>query len=68
MESAAQARDDERAMPPSNELTPELAARRDRLLAILRSLGSVAVAFSGGIDSTVVAQAAFRPWATGPSP
>src|SRR6266849_1025057 len=40
-------------------LTPELAARRDRLLDILRELGSVAVAFSGGIDSTVVAKAAY---------
>jgi uncharacterized protein len=36
----------------------ELAAKRDRLLAILRELPGVAVAFSGGIDSTVVAQAA----------
>src|SRR5438105_14587638 len=39
-------------------LPPELLARRDRLLEILRNFGSVAVAFSGGIDSTVVAQAA----------
>src|SRR6266508_1867536 len=39
-------------------LTPELIARRDRLLETLRGLGRVAVAFSGGIDSTVVAQAA----------
>src|SRR5262245_10706351 len=39
-------------------LTPDLEARRARLLEILRGLGRVAVAFSGGIDSTVVAQAA----------
>jgi uncharacterized protein len=38
--------------------TPELAAKRDRLLAVLRNLDSAAVAFSGGIDSTVVAKAA----------
>jgi uncharacterized protein len=37
----------------------ELAAKRDRLLEILRACGSVAVAFSGGIDSTVVAKAAY---------
>jgi len=37
---------------------PELAAKRDRLVDLLRGLNSVAVAFSGGIDSTVVAKAA----------
>jgi len=42
--------------PPA--LTPELAAKRDRLLAVLADLPGVAVAFSGGIDSTVVAKAA----------
>jgi uncharacterized protein len=47
-------------MPTAAEapLMPELVAKRDRLLEILRGLPSVAVAFSGGIDSTVVAQAA----------
>jgi uncharacterized protein len=39
-------------------LGAELQAKHDRLLAVLRDLGSVAVAFSGGIDSTVVAKAA----------
>lgn len=42
----------------SFELTPDLAGKRDRLLAILFDLPGVAVAFSGGIDSTVVAKAA----------
>src|SRR5438067_8228344 len=40
-------------------LKPDLLAKRERLLETLRALGRVAVAFSGGIDSTVVAQAAF---------
>ncbi|HEV3025144.1 MAG TPA: asparagine synthase-related protein, partial [Pirellulales bacterium] len=39
-------------------LTRELAAKRDRLLAVLAGYGSCAVAFSGGVDSTVVAKAA----------
>jgi uncharacterized protein len=39
------------------EIAPELAGKRDRLLGILRGYGRVAVAFSGGIDSTVVAKA-----------
>jgi uncharacterized protein len=48
-----------RLMPTAVEpLSPDLVARRDRLLEILRELNAVAVAFSGGIDSTVVAAAA----------
>jgi pyridinium-3,5-biscarboxylic acid mononucleotide sulfurtransferase len=42
----------------TTSLPPDLLARRDRLVEILRAMGRVAVAFSGGIDSTVVAQAA----------
>jgi uncharacterized protein len=37
-----------------------LIARREKLLDALRRYGQVAVAYSGGIDSTVVAQAAFE--------
>jgi pyridinium-3,5-biscarboxylic acid mononucleotide sulfurtransferase len=36
----------------------ELTAKRDRLLELIRGYGTCAVAFSGGIDSTVVAKAA----------
>ncbi len=34
-------------------------AKRDSVLAALRQLESCAVAFSGGVDSAVVAKAAF---------
>ena len=40
------------------ELSAELTAKRDRLLELVRSYGSCAVAFSGGLDSTVLAKAA----------
>src|SRR5207244_1069373 len=43
----------------TSTLSDALCAGRDRLLAILRKLERVAVAFSGGIDSTVVAKAAY---------
>ncbi len=41
-----------------SELPAELSAKRDRLLELLRSYGSCAVAYSGGLDSTVLAKAA----------
>jgi uncharacterized protein len=41
-----------------NELPADLVAKRDRLLDLLRGYGSCAVAFSGGLDSTVLAKAA----------
>jgi uncharacterized protein len=40
------------------ELALEIAAKRDRLIELLRGYGSCAVAFSGGLDSTVLAKAA----------
>jgi uncharacterized protein len=39
-------------------LTPDVLSKRERLLDVLRGLKRVLVAFSGGIDSTVVAKAA----------
>ena len=39
-------------------LSPQLEEKRDRLIAMIRGCGSAAVAFSAGVDSTVVAKAA----------
>ncbi|MEX2309370.1 MAG: ATP-dependent sacrificial sulfur transferase LarE [Pirellulales bacterium] len=40
------------------QFSPKLAAKRDQLLQLLSECGSCAVAFSGGVDSAVVAKAA----------
>jgi pyridinium-3,5-biscarboxylic acid mononucleotide sulfurtransferase len=40
------------------ELAPEITVKHDRLIELLKSYGSCAVAFSGGLDSTVLAKAA----------
>jgi uncharacterized protein len=46
-------------MEPNIERLPDdLIAKRDRLLELLRGFGSCAVAFSGGLDSSVLAKAA----------
>jgi len=42
------------------ELDSSLAGKRERLLELIGGLGQVIVAYSGGIDSTVVAKAAQR--------
>ena len=42
------------------ETDPTRNAQREKLVETLRGYGRVAVAFSGGIDSTVVAQAAYE--------
>lgn len=41
-----------------SELPHDIAAKRDRLLELLRSYGTCAVAYSGGLDSAVLAKAA----------
>lgn len=45
-------------MTAMSDLSAEIAAKRDSLLDLLRGFGSCAVAFSGGLDSTVLAKAA----------
>ncbi|MEX0676275.1 MAG: ATP-dependent sacrificial sulfur transferase LarE [Pirellulales bacterium] len=46
------------AAPPAFAIMSDLAAKRDKLLGMIRGYGTCAVAFSGGVDSAVVAKAA----------
>jgi uncharacterized protein len=45
-------------VPTASELTPALAARYARLQALLQTLGSVLVAYSGGVDSGLLLRVA----------
>ena len=45
--------------PLLHDLAPEVREKYDRLQTIFRAMGSVLIGFSGGVDSTLIAKAAY---------
>ncbi len=45
--------------PPLSNLAPDLREKYDRLHALFVEMGSVLIGFSGGVDSTLIAKAAY---------
>ena len=45
--------------PPLHDLAPDCREKYDRLCAIFTEMGSVLIGFSGGVDSTLIAKAAY---------
>ncbi len=48
------------AAPPLHDLAPDRREKYDRLRAIFTEIGSVLIGFSGGVDSTLIAKAAYE--------
>ncbi len=47
------------AVAPLADLAPDLREKYDRLVGLFRQMGSVLIGFSGGVDSTLIAKAAY---------
>jgi pyridinium-3,5-biscarboxylic acid mononucleotide sulfurtransferase len=47
------------AVSPMSDLAPDLREKYDRLITLFEAMGSVLIGFSGGVDSTLIARAAY---------